>query len=123
MAEDCVSASACPCALDTSSWLKAAARDDPYERPAPLCEQHQEPYATRTAGANAMPHNVGREFHRCPRGVKGCTWQWTDGSLPGSEEAQARFRRHVSQYGTDGYVPEQIGSRPHWMQAFFGDMW
>jgi GRF zinc finger len=43
----------------------------------------------RVAGPNAMPHNVGRGFYKCPN--HGQYFKWEDGSLPFSETSQARF--------------------------------
>ena len=72
------------------------------------CPAHNVPLVTRTCGANAMPHNHGRQFVCCPR--PGCAevWRWADGTAPGGAEAQARFRTHTGRYGLGGYDPDRI---------------
>jgi hypothetical protein len=45
----------------------------------------------RVAGENAMPHNRGRAFYKCPNSAHGQYFKWEDGSAPFSEESQARF--------------------------------
>ena len=45
----------------------------------------------RVAGENAMPHNQGRAFYKCPNPLHGSYFKWEDGSLPFSEQSQARF--------------------------------
>jgi hypothetical protein len=45
----------------------------------------------RVAGENAMPHNRGRAFYKCPNSAHGRYFKWEDGSAPFSEESQARF--------------------------------
>lgn len=45
----------------------------------------------RVAGQNAMPHNRGRAFYKCPNTAHGAYFKWEDGSGPFSDESQARF--------------------------------
>jgi hypothetical protein len=49
----------------------------------------------RVAGAGAMPHNQGRAFYKCPNTAHGSYFKWEDGSLPFSEESQARFNDYM----------------------------
>jgi len=73
---------------------------------APKCKAHGLVCKLHTAGPNAMPHNVGRRFWRCPRQssqVGGCdTWMWEDGSLPFSDESQERFDEWADDSGFAG---------------------
>jgi hypothetical protein len=51
----------------------------------------------RLTSKNGMPHNYGREFLMCRR--RKCEfWIWADGSLPFSEESQARFDEWADEY-------------------------
>ena len=72
--------------------------------PAPVCSVHHVPCRVWTAGPNAMPHNVGRRFWKCPQfddedEEEQCTWIWEDGSLPFSAESQARFDEWADEIG------------------------
>jgi hypothetical protein len=56
--------------------------------------------AIRMVTTNGMPHNIGRPFYKCS--TKKCKfWIWADGTLPFSDEAQARF---------DDWMDNQCGS-------------
>jgi hypothetical protein len=45
----------------------------------------------RVAEPNAMPHNHGRAFYKCPNAAHGSYFMWEDGSEPFSDQSQARF--------------------------------
>jgi hypothetical protein len=49
----------------------------------------------RVAGPNAMPHNQGRAFYKCPNPLHNSYFKWEDGSLPFSEQSQARFNDYM----------------------------
>ena len=56
----------------------------------------------RVAGVNAMPHNQGRGFYKCPNPAHGSYFKWEDGSLPFSNQSQRRFNAYMD---TDLYDP------------------
>jgi hypothetical protein len=59
--------------------------------------------AIRLTSRNGMPHNHGKEFLRCAR--RKCKfWIWADGSLPFSDESQARFDEWADGIGSFGEI-------------------